>query len=625
MCGIGAIYDPETSATPATLPAMLGALRHRGPDGEASWREGPAALVHTRLAIIDVAEGDQPFTSEDGRTTAIVNGEIYNHLAVRAELEGLGHRFASHSDCEVVLHGYEEWGMGVLGRLNGMFGLAIWDDREQRLVVARDAFGVKPVYWWTDGRRVVAASEVRAILATGWTGAELDPVALDHFLTWRFVPAPRTMFAGISKLAPGSAIVVSPGGVAVHGFAEPPGGPLTDLDERELTAEIRDRFVAAVSRQMMSDVPYGAFLSGGLDSAAIVAAMARAVPTRPPLSFTIGFPGHGDEVDERDAAAASARAIGAVHHSTAMEMTDFLGAVAASVRSVEEPCGTPSAPAALQLSHFTAESVKVALSGQGADEPWGGYQRSQAAAVLGLVDQVPGVARRPIGMLAGALPRNERAKRAARLLDAEAGLTRLLSIFEITSPQLRASLLRAGAHTEQARAERFERAGATLAPMAERDVLDQALYLDTHLFLPDQLLVWGDKTSMAASLEQRVPFLDQEFMSFVERIPARTRMRGFRRKRLYRDAMQGLVPPMVIRRKKQPFATPYDDWLRASLGDEVSRRFTPEAPLAAAIDPATVARLVAEHQSGRSDHKRILYCLLELSQWHREFVEGATA
>jgi asparagine synthase (glutamine-hydrolysing) len=379
--------------------------------------------------------------------------------------------------------------------------------------------------------------------------------------------------------------------VRIRAFGAPPGPPLTDVDERELISEVRARFVEAVSRQMMSDVPYGAFLSGGLDSAAIVAAMARAAPTRPPLSFTIGFPGHGPELDERGAAAATATAIGASHRATAMEMTDFLGAVAASVRSVEEP--------------------------------WGGYQRSQAAAVLGVVDRIPGLARRPVGTLASALPRNERAKRAARLLDVDAGLARLLTIFEITTPQLRGALLRVGDHGEQASAERVGRASEVAGAVAGRDVLDQALYLDTHLFLPDQLLVWGDKTSMAASLEQRVPFLDQEFMKFVERIPARTRMRGARRKRLYRDAMRGLVPAMVFSRKKQPFATPYDDWLRASLGDEVSRRYTRDAPLGGAIDPIAVTRLVSEHQSGRFDHKRVLYCLLELSQWHREFVEGA--
>jgi asparagine synthase (glutamine-hydrolysing) len=622
MCGIGAIYDPSAGTSSQTLTGMLAALRHRGPDGEASWQHGPAALVHTRLAIIDVAAGDQPFTSEDGRTTAIVNGEIYNHLALRAELEALGHTFGSHSDCEVVLHGYEEWGLDMLSRLNGMFGLAIWDDRHGRMVVARDAFGVKPVYWWTDGRRVIAASEVRAILATGATRAAIDEVALEQVLAWRFVPAPRTLFSGISKLAPATALVVSAEGVRVHDFRAAPGAALDPADAGDLAGEIAARFVDAVARQMMSDVPYGAFLSGGLDSAAIVAAISRTRPQPPPLSFTIGFPGHGDELDERAAADETARALGSDHRSTAMEMPAFLQTLGESVLSVEEPCGTASAPAALQLSRFTAETVKVVLSGQGADEPWGGYQRHQAAALLGFVDRVPALARRPL-TAAAAIPRNERIKRATRLLDADAGMDRLLSIFEITNPALRADLRRGHDSAAAAAEERRRRAGELAGDVAGRDVLDQMLYLDTHLFLPDQLLVWGDKTSMAASLEQRVPFLDQELMAFVERIPARTRMRGARRKRLYRAAMAKLVPPAVLERKKHPFATPYDDWLRSDLGDEVARRFAPGEPLAEQIDPSTVTRLVREHQAGSTDHKRILYCLLELSTWHRTFVEQA--
>jgi asparagine synthase (glutamine-hydrolysing) len=273
----------------------------------------------------------------------------------------------------------------------------------------------------------------------------------------------------------------------------------------------------------------------------------------------------------------------------------------------------------MDLSRFTAESVKVVLSGQGADEPWGGYQRHQAAAMLGLVQRVPGVAHRPLHALAEALPRNERAKRGARLLGRESGLEMLLSVFEITPARIRDGLLRGADHGAQA--ERMSLAEPLAAEADGRSVLDTALHLDTHLFLPDQLLVWGDKTSMASSLEQRVPFLDQELMAFVERIPAKTRMPRARRKWLYRRAMAKMVPPEVLDRRKHPFATPYDDWLRSGLGDEVRDRFAGDGPLADMIDPAVVGDLITEHQSGRSDHKRVLYCLLELSQWHREFVE----
>lgn len=619
MCGIAALFDPAATAGDAVTERIAEALAHRGPDGSAGWRSGPATLIHTRLAIIDVDGGDQPFVSPDGNVTAIVNGEIYNHEALRAELKRHGHVFATHSDCEVVLHGYRQWGLGMLERLNGMFGLALWDESEQRLVVARDALGVKPVYWWSDGRRLAFASEVRAILATGWTRAALDPIAVDHLLAWRFVPAPRTLFAGIAKLEPGTVMIVESGRTSTKTFRKPPGAAFTGGADAELESEIADRFSAAVVRQTMADVPYGAFLSGGLDSAAIVAAMAADRLGAPPRTFTIGFPGHGAELDERSAAQATATALGADHNATAMEMSDFLEALAGSVRSVEEPCGTASAPAAMELSRYTAQFVKVVLSGQGADEPWGGYQRHQASALLGLMGRVPKVAHRPLGALAELLPRNERAKRAARLLGRGSGLDALLSVFEITSAEIRDDLL--GAGRESGHPERHGRAARLAAEVGDRSILDVALHLDTHLFLPDQLLIWGDKTSMASSLEQRVPFLDQELLEFVERIPARVRMRRAKRKWLYRRAMEQLVPPAVLARKKHPFATPYDDWLRTSLGDELRERFRPDGPLADTIDARAVDRLVAEHQAGRFDHKRILYCLLELSQWHREFVE----
>lgn len=623
MCGIAALFDPAATAPESIAGAIAQSLRHRGPDGSADWRDGPATLIHTRLAIIDVQGGDQPFISADGQTAAIVNGEIYNHRDLRAELEQRGHAFTSHSDCEVVLHGYREWGIDVLRRLNGMFGIALWDGERRQLVIARDALGVKPVYWWSDGRRVAAASEIKAILATRWTQAALDPIAVDDLITWRFVPAPRTIFAGISKLAPGTVMTVRDGDVSIEGFRAPPADPLA-IPVDELEREIADRFSAAVTRQTMADVPYGAFLSGGLDSAAIVAAMASDRAASAPRTFTIGFPGHGAELDERAGAQSTATALGARHSATTMEMGDFLDELGASVRSVEEPCGTASAPAAMQLSRYTAQSVKVVLSGQGADEPWGGYQRHQAAALLGVIGRVPRLAHRPLAAMAELLPRNERAKRAARLLGHGPGLEALLSIFEITSREIQDDLL--GAGRENGREARLARAQALADEVGDRPTLDVALHLDTHLFLPDQLLVWGDKTSMASSLEQRVPFLDQELLAFVERIPARDRMRRAKRKWLYRRSMARLVPPDVLDRRKHPFATPYDQWLQSSLGEVVRTRYAADGPLAQTVSPTAVSRLVDEHQSGRFDHKRILYCLLELSQWHQEFVEdGATS
>ena len=600
---------------------MLSAMRHRGPDGEGVHRAGPATLLHTRLAIIDVAGGSQPLVSEDGSCSAVVNGEIYNHEELRSELIGLGHRFATRSDSEVVVHAYEEWGVDFLGRLNGIFAFALWDDRRGRLVAARDPLGVKPLYWCRKGRSIVVASEIAALLAGRFVEPAIDPVALDHYFTWRFVPSPRTMFAGISKLAPATFLCADADGkLEVSSYREAPGTPLADAGVDELAAELTLRFEDAVERQTMSDVPYGAFLSGGVDSTAIVAAL-RGLSDSPPQTFTIGFPGHGDTLDERAYAAESALLLGSEHHDTAMERDDFVDELTRAVRHLEEPCGIPSAPAALQLSRFAAEHVKVVLSGQGADEPLGGYPRHQAAAALGAAERLPGAIVGPARAAIERLPRNERLKRAAELLAAPAGLARVLRIFQIAPDATRERLLAGGPNREAAE-ERQRLAAAVLDDLGDRgDPLEHVLYLDTHLFMPDSLLLYGDKMSMAASLEQRVPFLDRELLSFVERIPAHLRVRRLERKWLYRRAIEGIVPKAVMERRKHAFSTPYDTWLRTSLGAQVEQTYRDRPELAAMIDVDEVSRLVAEHRSGRANNKRVLYCLLELAAWHRAFIE----
>lgn len=621
MCGIGALLDPSGHAGPSTAEAMVDALRHRGPDGDDWRRLGPALLVHTRLSIIDVEGGDQPLTSEDGTVTLVANGEIYNYVELRRGLEERGHVFATHSDCEVILHLYEEEGPDCVHRLNGIFGFALWDARRERLVAARDPFGVKPIYWAEQGGRVAVGSEVGAVLAAGLGSTLIDPVALDHFLAWRFVPAPRTIFAGVSKLAAASYLVAEPNApVRVESYRTAPGASL-DESPAELADELAQRFEQAVARQMMSDVPYGAFLSGGIDSAGITAAMARH-DDKPIQTYTIGFPGHDEALDERSAAAASARAIGTEHHSVAMTAEDFQGQIRSTIQRLEEPCGIPSAPALLQLSEFTAQSVKVVLSGQGADEPLGGYSRHKAAALLNLVAATPRALAGPARALAGALPRNEKAKRAAGLLGAGDPTDRLLGIFDIAPSALRGALT--GSDGSEAAAERRALAEAVLDDVRDRDVLEQALYLDTHLFLPDGLLIYGDKMTMAHGLEQRVPFLDVELMRFVERIPGRVRVKGLKRKWLHKQAMAKVAPAEVLNRPKLGFSTPYDRWLREELGGEVRRRFAPGSELASTIDPATVAGLVDAHRSGRADNKRLLYCLLELSEWQSLFA-GADA
>jgi asparagine synthase (glutamine-hydrolysing) len=622
MCGIGAILDPAGTLAADAPARMVAELRHRGPDGDAARRWGPATLVHTRLAIVDVAGGDQPLYSEDGSVAVVVNGEIYNHQALRAELEARGHRLATRSDCEVVAHLYEEHGLDAFRRLNGIYGLALWDDRRRRLVAARDPFGVKPVYWSGDGRTLALASEVSALLATGIARAQVDPVALDHYLALRLVPAPRTLFAGISKLAPASVLIAEDGDVRVESFRRAPGPVLAHPSAEEL----RGRLVAAVGRQMMSDVPYGAFLSGGVDSAAIVAAMAGAVP-QPPTTFTIGFPGAGGRFDEREPAAATARALGTDHHATVQQAADVLGDLEAAVRRLEEPLAISSAPALMQLSAFAARSVKVVLSGQGADEPHGGYDRHQAALVLRWLGGVPSGLARPATALARSLPRLERGGQLAALVGA--GPTEAqLALVEFTSPELRARFAGAGPPAgdgalAQGAAERRALVDAVRSDVGDRPALDQALYLDAHLFLPDRLLLCGDKMSMAHSLELRVPYLDLELMDWVERVPGRLRTGLRAKKRLHRAAIASLVPETTLRRPRQGFTTPLDEWLHSSLADEVRTRWREEPELDAVARRPVVEGLVDSHLGRRADHKRLLYALLELAVWHRAFVQGA--
>jgi len=612
VCGIAALLDPARASAADAGKRMADALRHRGPDGRAVERFGPTTLVSTRLAIIDVEGGDQPLFSEDRQVALVANGEIYNHVDLRRTLEDAGHRFATGSDCEPLVHRYEERGLDFLRDVNGMYGLALWDSREDRLVAARDSFGVKPVYWWSDGRRTAVASEVGALIAAGLVRPQIDPVALDHYLACRFVPGPRTLFEGVRKLAPGEMLVARPDGAPeLHSFREAPG---PELDEAGLADELAGQFTAAVERQMMSDVPYGALLSGGVDSAAIVAAMARS-SDQPPKTFTVGFPGAGEVLDEREAAANSARLLGSDHHDTAMTEGDYLSELAGAVRRIEEPCGIPSAPALFQLSRFAARDVKVVLSGQGADEPHGGYDRHQAAALLGPLSRLPG----PLAALAARLP-NERARRLGHLLGPMEDAKRLVRLVEISDGGLRRRLT--GRDGEEAEHERTAQAGDLLGDVPDRDLLGQALYLDTRMFLPAGLLICGDKMSMAASLEQRVPFLDVELMRFVERIPSRARVRPRAGKRLHRQAMERLLPPEIARRPKHGFSSPWEDWLRESLGREIEKRYAPGGALSKLVDPQATRQLVEAHRSGRADHRWVLFCLLELSEWHGAFIEG---
>ena len=460
MCGIAAIIDPADSAPAGAGQRLCEALRHRGPDGEGVVQIGPATLAHTRLAIIDPAGGEQPLRSEDGQITAIVNGEIYNQLELRAELEEQGHTFATHSDSEVVVHGYEEHGPDFVRRMNGIFAFVLYDERRDRLVAVRDPFGVKPLYWHRRRRPHV----------DGVRGRRADRRRAGHP---RVGPGRARPLPGLPLRAGAAHAVQGRQQAAGREHAGRRAGRRAEGEqlprgarrhpERPEQRRPRGRAGGPLHRRRRApdDVrrPYGAFLSGGVDSAAIVSAMARR-STAPPTTFTIGFPGHGDVLDERRYAAETAEALGTDHHETAMDEGDFLGELERCVRRLEEPVGLPSAGALMQLSRFAAGSVKVVLSGQGADEPHGGYGRHQAAAALGAAG-IAGRAAGPLGTLAARVAGgNERVRRASRLLGDLDPADRLVRLLEITGEDLRTELVGSPGDGGRRRAAGTRRRGA---------------------------------------------------------------------------------------------------------------------------------------------------------------------
>ncbi len=538
MCGICGVYNYGTGepAGEQLLRAMTAAMIHRGPDDDGFRLDGPLALGMRRLSIIDLGGGAQPMSNEEQTVWVVSNGEIYNFRELRRELEGHGHRFRSKSDTEVIVHAYEEWGVDALARLNGMFGTAIWDAGRRRLVLARDPFGIKPLYYWDDGRRIAFASEIRSLLCHPAIDRSVDLEALDQFLAYTFVPSPRTAFAGIGKLLPGHALVCTAEGTTLRRFHEPGIAPRTYRDERELVAELRDAVRAAVERQMVADVPVGAMLSGGIDSAAVTAIMAECTSGTVD-TFTVGF-GSEFPKDELVKARAVARRIGTNHHEVVLSAREYADFLPRSIRSLEEPIATASTHAFYAVCELASRSVKVVLTGQGADEPFGGYARHLGERYGHLYRGIPPLLRdRLLAPAIRRLPRNEQLKRAVAALGVSDPVERMHRVYSVIDRDLLEQL------APGSRRQTFQDSvGRWAADVGSLDDLGRMLYVDARFSLPDNLLLYGDKMSMAVSLEARVPFLDLELMKVAEAIPSRLKIRGLTRKHIFRQAIAPWVP-----------------------------------------------------------------------------------
>jgi asparagine synthase (glutamine-hydrolysing) len=606
---------PREVVMPAVLDRMTDVLTHRGPDDRGTYAEPGAALGVRRLSIVDVEGGHQPFANERGDVWAVQNGELYNHLDLRSLLAGHGHRFRSRCDTEVLPHLYEHAGSGFPGHLRGKFGLAVWDARERRAVLARDRLGVKPLYYAQSGDLLIFGSELKSVLASGLVDTTLDYEALDAYLTFGFVPAPRTPLAAVSKLLPGHLLVVDPDGVRVERYwAYPPPAPdVPPLSEQEYADGLLERLEESVRLRLMSDVPLGAMLSGGLDSSLIVALMARNMG-EPVKTFSIGFA--EDDANELADARYVADLFSADHHELELSYTDDTVDLEDLLWHLDEPLADLSALGMYALSQLAAERVTVALSGQGADELVGGYERYRTAAVAQRWARLPRSLRFPGEVL---LARGSyRLRRLSRIFSAGSDADRMLALHAQSEPAVlgaRGAGSSAAVHLEQARdVVRSRVTGHSGA------YLPGLLYLDAQLSLVDDMLHYFDRVSMAHSLEVRVPFLDHKLVEYCARIPANLKVKGLTTKHILKRAAQDILPERIVKKRKIGFFnSAAAGWFRAQADRAMSDYLLQERPAYdRLVERSHVERLVASHRNGHRpsySESQLLLALLMLEIW----------
>jgi asparagine synthase (glutamine-hydrolysing) len=629
VCGIAGALAPREDAPPPAGAAerFAAAMVHRGPDGHGFFQRGPIALAHRRLAIIDLSEaGRQPMTNEDGQIAIVVNGEIYNHAELRADLAAKGHWFRSGSDSEVVAHLYEEVGARVPELLRGMFAFALWDARTATLLLARDRFGEKPLFYGERPDGFVFASELGALLADERTPATLSLPALDAYLALQYVPSPDTIYEGLKKLPAGHTLQIRCGGrPVVRRYYRPSFEPtLALLDEREAAARVRQTVEKAVSDRLMSDVPLGAFLSGGIDSSIVVACMARAIGA-PVKTFSVGFSEGGRADNELPYARLVAERYRTDHHELIVE-PDMIGLLPDIVRHHGEPFGDTSAVPTRYLCGLARQHVTVALSGDAGDEAFGGYRRYVWAHVADLLLRLPGpvrgLAARALGAVPGGPGRWLREYGARLSTDEATRYLRFVCHFsadekaELYTPELRQRFARDA--TAEAFAARLQQSGAT-------DVVGRLQDLDCDTYLPDDILAKVDIASMSHGLEARAPFCDHDVVALGAALPGRLKLRRGKGKYILKQAFADLVPPEIVARRKKGFALPIGRWLAGRLhGFARDLLLSSEARQRGLFVPAAVESMLDRHRAGE-DHGERIWNLMVLETWFRQLVDGRAA
>lgn len=626
MCGITGIFYPHQSETPSLdqLQRMTSVLVHRGPDAGDHYVNGPVGLGHRRLKIIDLEGGKQPLFNEDGSKVIVFNGEIYNFQDLRQILLTKGHRFETHSDTEVILHAYEEYGETCVNHLRGMFAFAIWDGEKQQLFLARDRVGIKPLYYYWDGRKFLFASEIKAILQDSQVRREIDPCALDDYLTYLYIPAPKTIFKNIRKLRPGHTLTVSHHGLKEQEYWDLNFAPKNNLSETDYAAGLLEKLRESVAIHMMSEVPLGAFLSGGIDSSAVVGLMAGLM-NQPVNTASIGFRESGfDELPY-------ARRVAAQFHTCAYEKiveTNAAMILDDLVWHFDEPFADSSMVPTYYVSQVARERVTVCLSGDGGDENFAGYRRYRFDVLENRIRALlPCSLRRPVfGTLGWAYPKADwlpQIFRAKTLLtnlslSPEEGYFHSLSWF---SPKMKSHLYR-----ESLKKDLREYASlSVMQTYFDRsqgwDPLSRIQYVDIKTYLVDDILTKVDRASMAHSLEVRVPLLDHEVMEYAASIPSRYKLHNGDGKYVLKHALKDLLPSEVMNRRKMGFSIPLAQWFRAGLKATFEERvFAQDAFIGELFDLSPIHQWWAQHQRGTRDYAYYLWALLVLEGWGRKFI-----
>ncbi|MCC7486321.1 MAG: asparagine synthase (glutamine-hydrolyzing) [Burkholderiales bacterium] len=626
MCGIHGLINFDGAPADAALMSAMGRVTvHRGPDDEGFHADGPCAIGMRRLSIIDLAGGHQPISNAEGTLWVVCNGEIYNFRELRRELEAAGHRFRTGSDTETIVHGYAQWGDDFVHRLNGMYGFALWDARRRRLVVGRDRLGVKPVYVYRDARRLAFSSEAKALLALPGVAAAIDPRALRSYLDLGYVAAPRSMFHGIAKLPPATMLAIEDGRVEERRYWRIPADTDRATPEREWVERTRARLGEAVRMQMVSDVPIGAFLSGGIDSSTVVGFMAAA--SREPIrTYAIGF--KGTAADEYYNELPYARRVAEIFHTEHHEIVvrpDVVSLLPRLAWHMDEPVSDTAFITTFLVSEFARREVTVILSGVGGDELFGGYRRYLGNHYQSYFDRLPAWVRRAAAAVGGRLPSDRHSpllnlSRLAKGFLESAGLPfeeRYRAYVRVFGGDEGARLLVEGAAAgPDPIAEAFGRAGS-------EDALARMLAVDAETQLPDDLLLLTDKMSMAVSLECRVPLLDHELVELAARMPEGVKIRGGRLKHVMKEAVSHLLPRDILERKKRGFGTPMGAWLKEDLAPLVAGLLSERVVAGRGLFRYPAVRdLVAAHEANRVDGTDRLLSLINLEVWSRLYLDG---